>query len=409
MEVSLTEPCPLAGPLAERLRAARAEVTGRWLDRLTSRISVPPERVFPTDELLDHMPLLVAGIADYLENPSRVVAADSQLLHHARELGALRHEQGFSEYEILKEFEIFGAIIFAFVARTAEEIAPRGALGDLMLCMQRLYRALSLLQQATTARFLELARARVGEREERLRAFNRALTHEMRNRIGAALGAGQLLQLEGLGTEERDRLAHVVVRNAEGMRLVLENLLELSRLDPDTRAERHVRLPAAVAEVARQLRDAAAAARVEVRVAPDMPEVEVAAAAVELALVNLMSNAIKYADPAKPARWVEVRAHTVLDGTPELVVTVRDNGIGIPDAARARLFERFFRAHERELPAVEGTGLGLSLVREAVHGLGGRVWAESTPEGSLFAFAIPSRRTTDLVLEEREGMQVSDA
>jgi signal transduction histidine kinase len=406
MEAFLTEPCPLAGPLAARLRAARSEITGRWLERLTSRVSVPPERVFPTDDLLDHMPLLVAGIADYLEDPARVVAADSLILHHARELGALRHTQGFSEYEILKEFEIFGAIIFSFVGRAAEELEPPGSRTDLMACMQRLFRAVSLLQQATTARFLELARTQVREREERLRAFNRALTHEMRNRIGAALGAGQLLQLHGLDGEDRERLANVVVRNAEGMRLVLENLLELSRLDPETRRERHVRLPAAAAEVARQLREASAAARVEIRIAPDLPDVEVAAAAVELALANLVSNAIKYADPAKAQRWVEIGALPGSDVVGELVVTVRDNGVGIPDAARARLFERFFRAHEASLPAVEGTGLGLSLVREAVEGIGGRVWAEPSGDGSLFALAIPCRRSMDLVIDERAGVRV---
>ena len=406
MEGILTEPCPLATPLAERLRAARVELTGRWLERLASRVSVPAERVFPTDELLDHMPLLVGGIADYLEDPTRVVAADSQILHHARELGALRHQQGFSEYQILKEFEIFGAILFSFVGQAAAALEPAGSRSDLMSCMQRLFRAVSLLQQATTARFLELARTQVGEREERLRAFNRALTHEMRNRIGAALGAGQLLQLHGLTEQDRERLANVVVRNAEGMRLVLENLLELSRLDPETRRERHVRLPAAVYEVTRQLREAAAAARVELRVAPDLPDMEVAAAAVELALVNLVSNAIKYADPAKAHRWVEIGAQATI-GSGELVVMVRDNGVGIPEHARARLFERFYRAHEQALPGVEGTGLGLSLVREAVEGIGGRAWAEpSTEGGSLFALAIPCRRTMDLVFEERAGLQV---
>ena len=405
MEGFAIEPCPLARPLAERLRSARAELTGRWLERLASRVSVPPERVFPTDELLDHMPLLVVGIADYLEDPARVVAADSEILHHARELGALRHEQGFGEYEILKEFEIFGSILFAFVGHAAEQLDPPGSRTDLVACMQRMYRAVSLLQQATTTRFLELARAQVAEREERLRAFNRALTHEMRNRIGAALGAGQLLQLEALREDERARLAGVVVRNAEGMRLVLENLLELSRLEPDTRRERHVRLPAATAEVTRQLREAAVAARVELRVA-DLPEVEVAAAAVELALANLVSNAIKYADPTKPQRWVQIAAEVGGEAGGEVVVTVRDNGVGIPPEARARLFERFFRAHERELPAVEGTGLGLSRVREAVEGIGGRVWAEPSREGALFAFTIPARRTADLVLEERVRTRV---
>src|SRR5206468_8476587 len=133
-----------------------------------------------------------------------------------------------------------------------------------------------------------------------LRAFNRALTHELRNRIGAAMGAAQMLgELPDLEDPERQRLFGVVFRNVESVRGVLDNLAELSRLGTaDTRQQRHVALPAAAAQAARQLRDAARARGVEVRLG-NLPTIEVNAAAVELALANLLSNAIKYSDPAK--------------------------------------------------------------------------------------------------------------
>ena len=123
------------------------------------------------------------------------------------------------------------------------------------------------------------------------------------------------------------------------------------------------------------------------------------AAAVELCLMNLISNAIKYADPAKEQRIAEVRGYVMVseaDRPSEAVVEVHDNGIGVPAALRGQLFERFFRAHKDRVPAVDGTGLGLSIVRETVEALGGRVWADFTDEGSVFAFAIPCRRTADL-------------
>jgi signal transduction histidine kinase len=79
----------------------------------------------------------------------------------------------------------------------------------------------------------------------------------------------------------------------------------------------------------------------------------------------------------------------------ELVVRVRDNGIGVPEDARGRLFEQFFRAHGGTV-AAEGTGLGLNLVQETVASLGGRSWAEFPEEGgSVFAFSLPSRREED--------------
>ena len=115
-------PCPLAGPLAERIRAARAELTRRWLERIVDRVDLDRLQVFPTDELLDHIPLLLAGIADYIEDSANIVASDSAVVFHARELGALRHAQGFSEYEILKEFELLGSILFTFIMQAAEEI-----------------------------------------------------------------------------------------------------------------------------------------------------------------------------------------------------------------------------------------------------------------------------------------------
>jgi signal transduction histidine kinase len=387
--------CPLAGPLAAKLRAARAELTGRWLERIVQRVAVDRTQVFPTDDLLDHIPLLVVGIADYLEDPGDVIAADSAVVFHARELGSLRHGQGFSEYEVLKEFEILGSILFAFLSRVADELDVSGTRSDLLGCSQRLFQAIALVQQTTTARFLELARSRIREREERLRAFHRALTHEMRTHIGATLGAGQILQIDGISGEQRAQLAGVVVRNSDAMRLVLENLLELARLEPDTRQERRVSIRAAASETARQLRGMATAAKVDVQLSAEMPDVEVNAAAVELCLGNLLANAIKYADPRKSHRWVRVSARPGDDPSSEVVVEVRDNGLGVPPASRPRLFQRFFRAHEAAAPAIPGTGLGLSLVREVVHSLGGRVWAEHPDEGSVFVLALPSRRASD--------------
>lgn len=385
--------------MAKRLRAARTELTMRWLDRISERVSINPNRIFPTEELLDHVPMLIDGVADYIENPARVVAADTDVISKARELGALRHSQGFDEFEILKEYEIFGGILFAFLSRTVTEDEPNCSRSDLATCAHRLFQAVSLIQQATATQYLQLMRQQLGEREERLRSFNRALTHELRDRMGVISGAAQLLEPSELSDVKRRELASLIARNATGMRVVLEDLLELSRVSDDVRQQRHVRLPSAATEVRRHLRDAARAASVEVRVSPDLPDVEVNAAAVELCLMNLLSNAIKYADPSLDARTAEVRGYvmvTAADRPSEVVVEVHDNGIGVPAALRSRLFERFFRAHDQSMPEVNGTGLGLSIVRETVEALGGRVWAEFPDKGSIFAFAVPCRRTSDL-------------
>jgi signal transduction histidine kinase len=314
------------------------------------------------------------------------------------ELGELRFSQGFDEYELLKEYEIFGGILFSFLSRTADGIDEPCTRGELLACAHRLFLAVALIQQATLTHYLSLVKERLSEREQRLRAFNRALSHELRNLIGAIGGAAEILQLGATSKEQEQAMVSMIVRNTETMKASLENLVELSRMGEDVRRSRHVALPQAAAEVARQLREAARARGVEIRIAPDLPRVDVSAAAFELCLSNLIANAIKYSDPAKEKRWVEILARVTSpddSAEPRTIVEVRDNGLGVPEEKRSRLFERFYRAHEDTQADIDGTGLGLSIVRETVASMGGRTWAEFLEDGSAFCFSIPTRRKSD--------------
>jgi signal transduction histidine kinase len=400
---------PLASTLAARLREARTELTGRWLERIVDRVALTPNRVFPSDQLLDHMPLLIDAIADYLEDPAQPVAADTPVVVHARALGELRHTQSFDEYEILKEYEILGGILYSHLSRTADALDVPFTAQDMLACAHRVFQGVVVAQQATVTQFVHLMKLRVKEREDRLRAFNRMLTHEFRNRVGAAFGAAQLLELPDISDTQRSELGGVVFRNMDAMRLMLDNLLQLTRVDDDTRSQRRVRLPDAAAEAARQLRDMARANGVTIVLDEHLPEVEVNAAAVELCLTNLLANAIKYCDATQAERRVEVTGCVVLgdDAPREVVVEVRDNGIGVPPTERERLFERFFRADNAFRSDTAGTGLGLSIVRETVESLGGRVWAEFPAKGSVFAFSLPCRREADAeAIAEQSAHQV---
>src|SRR5689334_17590810 len=164
--------CKLAGALADRIRDGREELTRRWLERIAARVELDPNRIFPTDELLDHVPLLMDRIADYLENPSDEITADAPVTGKAIELGELRWAQGFDAHEILKEYEILGGVLFAFLVRTVDEIDEECPRSELLACAHRLFRAVSVIQQVTTSHYLRLAAERVSEREQRLRGFN---------------------------------------------------------------------------------------------------------------------------------------------------------------------------------------------------------------------------------------------
>jgi signal transduction histidine kinase len=392
------ENCTLAKAVAERMRSSSEDLTRRWLDRISARVKLDPNRIFPTDALLDHVPLLILGIADYIENPEKVILSEVPIVAKAMELGELRFSQGFDEYEVLKEYEIFGGILFSFLSRVVDSIEEPCSRGELLACAHRLYLAVALIQQATLTHYLSLVKERLNEREQRLRSFNRALSHELRNLIGTIAGAAEILELGTFSPEQQRRMTSMIIRNSTNMKVTLENLVELSRLDEDMRQSRHIALPNAAAEVARQLRESARAHGVEIRLPADLPTINVSAAAFELCLSNLLANAIKYSDPAKDKRWVEVRAYVTTpdDGAQaETVVEVHDNGLGVPEAKRADLFKRFYRAHEESNRQIDGTGLGLSIVRETVTSLGGKAWADFREDGTTFFFTMPNRRLED--------------
>jgi len=105
---------------------------------------------------------------------------------------------------------------------------------------------------------------------------------------------------------------------------------------------------------------------------------------VELALINLVGNAVKYSDPNEEDRWVRLGVQREDGGYWR--ISVADNGLGIPEEMQGLIFEQFVRAHPE---VADGTGLGLAIVQAAVAQIGGRVWLESTPgDGTTFHFTV---------------------
>jgi signal transduction histidine kinase len=390
--------CPLAPALATRLRAARDELTTRWLERIAARVTLDVNQIFPTDALLDHVPILVDGIASYIENPADDVTSDASVIAKAMELGEMRYQQGFDAYQILKEYEILGSVIFSFLAGEAEKVDVPCTRHELLQCGHRVFSAVALIQQATATQFLRQSQTRIREREDRLRGFNRTVTHELKSHLGATVGAVSMLREAWLNDEQRTQFLGMAAENLELTKNVLDDLVALSKLDHKPRQQRNVRLPEAVAEVRRRLRSFAKDRQVDIQVDGSIPDVEVDAAAVELCLSNYISNAVKYSDPRSGGRWVRIEAQMKPSDSDrsrsELIVRVLDNGVGVPDGERSHVFEPFVRADQR--PEIEGSGLGLSIVRETIDHMGGRVWAEPNDGGgSIFAFALPARRSAD--------------
>jgi signal transduction histidine kinase len=401
----------LAAALSDRLRSAKQELVTQWLDRISARVAISSKRVFPTHALLNHVPLLIEGIAGYLKRPERDIDAKAPVVAKAMELGALRHNQGFDAYELLKEYEMLEEIIFDYLARTAEQMPEDFPRADFLACWQRVSQAIELIRQATVSHFLRLSAAQINERENRLRKFNRTVAHELKNNVNAIVNASAMLSESWTTEEERKEFDGMIAKNAVSLKRVLANLEALSRTQVDARHCRHVLLPEAANEAVRELEEAARAKGVEVRIADDLPGIEVDAATVELCLMNYVSNGIKYSDGSKGDRWVTIEAS--IDGPNtetdrEVIIRVSDNGIGIAADKREQLFQQFYRAHDETVTGVDGTGLGLSIVRETVESIGGRAWAEFPEgEGSVFVFSLPSRRQDDI--EPTKDLPPTDA
>ncbi|HEY7066121.1 MAG TPA: ATP-binding protein [Chloroflexota bacterium] len=228
--------------------------------------------------------------------------------------------------------------------------------------------------------------SRLKEAEQRQAEFVAIASHELRTPMTSLVGFTELL----LHREVADatRRAWLQTMHEEGLRLaaILNDLLDLARLDTE-----HMELAlgpqdlrAAVEQVLAVLRESALHHTLQAEIEPNLPPTLADGDKLQQILINLVGNAIKYS-PA--GGRVLVQARRVAE---DAEVRVRDQGVGIPAEELPKLFTRFHRVRRRETEGIEGTGLGLALVKELIERHHGRIAVTSTPgQGSEFAFTLP--------------------
>jgi signal transduction histidine kinase len=218
--------------------------------------------------------------------------------------------------------------------------------------------------------------------------------HELKTPLTTVIGYTQTLQLraarEGHCTSRDQDALRVIAAQARRLQTLIDSVLDLARLHTG-----QMQIAKQVFDLAALARQAMANARLtaarhllEFR-GPDAPVVIVGdSVRLEQVLQNLLDNAVKYS-PADGVITVCVEQQNA-----KAVLTVSDQGIGIPEAARAQLFERFFRASNLDRHRVQGTGIGLSIVSEIVALHGGVVEVDSTEgHGSTFTVRLPLLET----------------
>jgi two-component system phosphate regulon sensor histidine kinase PhoR len=236
---------------------------------------------------------------------------------------------------------------------------------------------LVILQDLTRIRRLETVR----------RDFISNISHELRTPLA---GLKALVDtLRGGAIKDRPTAKRFLKRmdaEVDTLTQMVEELLELSRIESGLAPLRLASTP--IAEVVippvERLRPQAERAGLEFTVRPlaEEPQVLADAERARQVLTNLVHNAIKF---TPPGGRVTIAARPSAD---EVVISVRDTGVGIPVEDLPRIFERFYKADQARSGG--GTGLGLAIAKHVVQGHGGRIWAESVEgEGSTFYFTLP--------------------
>ena len=225
------------------------------------------------------------------------------------------------------------------------------------------------------------------------------LTHELRSPLTAILGYAGLLARETGGSgrareaatldrgREEGYVASITASSNYMLRLV-NNILDLQRLESGTQVlqPRPIQLGQFLEEAMAGVRPHADEKNVRtfVEVEPGLPALVTDELLLRRALDNLLSNAVKYTRAGD-----SVRLRASREGT-GVAIAVADTGIGLTREERDRLFERFFRGRRSEARVERGTGLGLTIVREAARMLHGEVRVESMlGEGSTFTLWLP--------------------
>ncbi len=308
--------------------------------------------------LPEGLPVLLAGRLE----PATIASLQREAAVALAE--CLRRNQAEAVVPIRREGELVGALL---LGAPAEGFYDAASLRALSRAAHDLSRALKAAEMTA-----ELLRA---ERLSQIGQLSAGIAHEVRNPLSAILGAVEVMKL-GITEEKRNDILEIL--KSEVMRLdgVLTEIIDYAANKPkDARCE----WSQAWGRMEKLVR-AELPRNVKLVTTGPKAELAVSGAHLQQMLLNLVKNAARAAKDS-PAPRVEV--HADVDGK-TAVVSVTDNGGGIPADVLPKLFTAFTTA------SAGGTGLGLATVRRLAEGYGGRAWAENLKGGARFSLELPT-------------------
>jgi signal transduction histidine kinase len=228
---------------------------------------------------------------------------------------------------------------------------------------------------------------------EQLERLNRAksefvsiVSHEFRTPLTGIQGFSEMMRDEELTLEEMREYAGDINKDSQRLNRMINEMLDLDRMESGrmTIHPERMDLNAVVEDVAARVRPNAPNHTLTLDLQPDLPPIQADRDRMTQVASNLLNNAVKYS-PTGGRITMTTRA-----GGGELRFDVRDEGLGVPPDALETIFERYSRVDSQATRDIQGTGLGLPIVRQIVGLHGGRVWAESElGRGSVFHVVLP--------------------
>jgi signal transduction histidine kinase len=310
----------------------------------------------------------------------------------------VREDHRFSEPKVASTLARLGVIAIAATpvrigGRFAASLAlvhtdrPREWTADDARLIEAVAQELRVAIAAAEA--FEQQRTAVAELERLNRAksdFVSIVSHEFRTPLTGIQGFSEMMQSEDLTVDEMREYAGDINKDAHRLNRMITQMLDLDKMESG-RMEIHrepVDLNALVSEAADRVRPNAPRHPLSLRLDPMVGEMSGDRDKLTQVMANLLSNAVKYSPEGG-----EIVVSTRVEGNAAHVV-VRDHGMGIPKNALETVFERYSRVDSLATRNIQGTGLGLPIVRQIVHLHGGAVWVESTVgEGSVFHVRLP--------------------
>jgi PAS domain S-box-containing protein len=225
----------------------------------------------------------------------------------------------------------------------------------------------------------------IRQRNEELRQLVSTVSHDLKNPIVAINGFCERFMKTAAPKLSPKELQYIEAISESGrhMEEFVTNLLTLSTVENLKLKKEEFSTQEVVEDILKELGPLIETKNGQVLMAGDMPVIKADRLRVTQVFSNLISNALKYSHPDRTP-VIEVGHQT--QGNHH-IFSVRDNGVGIPEEHQERIFEIFYRASNNH---VEGTGIGLSIVKKSLGVMGGDIWVKSEPgEGATFYFTIP--------------------